>query len=1452
MDIWNIEDKKDDYLERINYFYHTNTLLIHLKKKTPKTLEDLFLFLNKKVGYCLSYLNIEIGSNNNSLSEKKEDIEEYLNIIFKYFFIWNLKKETEEIIFFLDKKNTKTIEITKNITNQNQKNSESLININFCVKKGELGKWKKPIAVLKKVINRIRLNGNVNISAHICETINCFYDEKKTETKTILITSGNFFLLSEKEKKLFLMQKFEKEKIYELGVFTRFSTLDGISSATDYVKEAIEKNYRSLAITDHYNVQSFPEFSDIEEKEIKKIYGCELEMIENKKTSFFINFSQEDKKKKIDELTYFFFDTETTGLFSNYNEIIEIGFVVFNDKKIIDEGSFLIKPEKKLNEKELKNWFHSSINYEQLLKNPRIDTVIKEIKNRWANCILVAHNAIAFDFPFLNKAWYNVFNKTLDKPIIDTLVLCKLIFPGKKSYSLQKLSNYHQKEKIVQEHRALSDAKLLLELFKKIINKLEELGIYTWEEVEQKINSTHTERGKKVKVLVKNEEGLYNLYRLITISHTEKFFKNPCVSKEDIEKHRNGLLIGASSNRQGELFSYFSSFNPKKEIEEKIISFYDYIEIGSPYSLSYLWESGQLRKEEIEKIWINIILLAKKKEKPFIANHNIHYCKKKDRILKNIIIANEAINNSRHYLYKEATGEEKEDCFDNLPYQHLLTKEEMIEQWIFLGCPKLIEEILFRNQEKIIKKIEKTDITPPVVDYSSEDGEKKKDELESIFTAKANLLFGKVWPNFIKERIEKEWKIIKEKYVFIFWIALKIAEKAKKERMIVGSRGSVGCSFIAFLCGITELNPISSYKYCHNCLFVEELKNAEFGFLSYDYETKKETCPRCRNYYITVEGLNMPLETFFGMSGEKTPDIDLNFSGDCQKIMHNFIRELLGKENTHRIGTVNTIKKSVSEIFWNTYISLRKSLTSKENISRLLENTPSWLLKYKQHLIKQKEFCEEDVFNLWIKEEEKDQSCEEREFFKIRKKILQKLEGIKRTTGQHPGGILITPPNIDIHRYTPLNYPADKKSEFTTTHLEYNFLSRFLLKMDILGHDEPKVFESLFSLTGIDPLSIAFNDKNVMKIFTEADTLGVTEFGTDLAKKILSFLKPTKFSQLVQICGFSHGTDVWINNQQNIYKKKILKLDQLIGCRDDIWNILKKKGLNTQEAFIITEFIRKGKWKKIPEELKKLINQKLSDDEGKAYIGVLEKIVYIIPKAHAIAYTMSAWRGAYYKLYYPKQFYSILLTHHITTYDICLMTLNTEIIKFRLESLVENISKYKNSLRELISSIKVLKKINENALKTEELIKNILDRLKKNNIELSFAKNRKDFFLTSKEKDLLFSLKVFAEMNKKNLVFEKGIDLNYSDADLFKINENKILFPLSSIYGFGEMAIKKIISFRQSEYIEKEKWKKKLSELLNINHIQQLINLDKCNMLIWKEEKKSYYQTTFEKTKYLN
>jgi DNA polymerase III alpha chain len=1573
-------------------------------------LTRIFYSLYNELLYLFNYLSYQVKFSPFEISKAK--LQDYFKFLYFNPFLWKEKK----INLIIDQWNL----LEKIVLRQN-------ILYLPKVDQKELTTLRSDILILKKALHSLGWEELLFTSSQIRKTLSSPVKENKEQKKDVELkrsASGD----SEKNKEVVLTAQktsaFEKEnsnknqseaekgaknlskevverwkekKLIELGIHTRFSTLDGASSPTEYIKSAQEKGYSTLGITDHYNVQAFPEFWQYRKPELKLVYGCEMEMLEDKLPPYIFNHSSKSREflsQNIEDLTYCIFDLETTGFFSEYNEIIEIGYVIWKKGEILKEKNYLVCPEKEIAPEVLRSWY-TSIDPKKLKKEKKIKQILLEIRQDWKNCVLVAHNARNFDFTFVNKVWKEKFGEDLPYPVIDTLPLTWIMLPERKSYSLEKLSRSSGKGKIEQAHRALEDSKLLTDLFVKLLKSLSEKEIKQWKEVESLINHQYfPNRGYKVKVLARNQKGLNDLYQLITLSHTDNLFKVPCVFRSDLEKHRQSLLIGAAGNREGEIFSLFSAFN-SEQVRQNAMKFYDYIEVNSPSSLRHLWLNGRMKEIELKQTSSNIIKTAKSLNIPAVVSHNVHYCRPEQKIIKQIIVANEGMNGSRHPLYNEATLDGKEDQFSNLPDQHLRCREEIVEDWKFLNNAKLMEEVIFTNPQKIVEQIDEIVIFDGQLQYP--DFSESEQKLVQVYQQKAQEMFGNDLPFLVRERINKEWKIICENYLSIYWLAYQIVQKTHQDGFIVGSRGSVGSSFLAYLLNITDLNPLPPYYFCQNCKYFELYQTNQKVFSCYDVD-QFLVCPKCKNQLI-LEGHNLPFETFFGWRGEKTPDIDLNFSGEYQKTAHDYVRGLLGEENVYRIGTINKLSQQTAEIFLREYKKLKKSLNPKFNPHN------------------------------GNGEDEK---------------LWEQLKGIKRTTGQHPGGLLVIPQAIDIHDYTPLNFPADNKNiEWKTTHFEYSFLAKIFLKLDILGHDEPTVLQKLYELTKINPTEVSFHDKKIMEIFTYADTLGIPEFGTDFVKKnFLKPLKPTKFSQLVQISGFSHGTNVWTQNQQGLYKEG-MKLEELIACREDIWTFLVSWGVDNKTAFLASEYIRKGKWDVLKPEIKKIIREKLGltdkfiddlaknlkikqenltdvlsqeltkldesalsvllqklgenleklpEDEaknekkinyllnilkktrqileeneknpevekafqkaeerislfspekeklpdetnkeidqlewlirqrkearetlefltklipvkskpllkeiqdlkksvkelssGEKYYNILSKIQYIFPKPHAIAYTTTAWRTAYYKVHHPQEFYSVLLTYHVAVHDIWLMTFDLESINFRIDNLLGTISKAKNSEKELLSIIKVLQELikgingqskeNKNEFLTQKKteISNILQTTKQKILEQIITESKeqsekekeinkalllskilphlnltdeerkkvkskvsvpsyslREWKLTAKEKELLYTLKIILEMKQKNLDFQLGVDFNKSETKNFQISEGKILIPFSAITGIGEVIAKKLADCRHQKG-KIENWKEELVTVLNKNHLEQLEYLEKYHLII--------------------
>ncbi|MCE8163032.1 MAG: PHP domain-containing protein [Candidatus Moeniiplasma glomeromycotorum] len=861
-----------------------------------ESLRKLFYFIYYQLNYLFDHLDYQIKIQTTNFLLDHHKFQTYFSFIRNTSFLW---KNKLDLLFFFSAENWLEFKFRLNTV------------YFYFPDQLTLEQAKPKIIALKQIMTKLGLT-NLRFALK----------QKNDSSRENPVTQNNPL------SKSTLLSNWKERKIFELGIHTKFSTLDGISSPVDYINVAQQKNYAALAVTDHYNVQSFPEFSKLRSQNLKIIYGCELEMLEDDLSPYIFNHHQELNQTLLNtpifDLTYCIFDLETTGFFSAYNEIIEIGYVIYRHGEIIQEKEYLIRPSKEIAPEVLTNWY-TSIDPQELKKAPPIQEILPLLQKDWQGCILVAHNAYDFDYGFLNKVWKENFHEELPHPVIDTLPLAWILLPERKSYSLEKLSQITGRSRILQTHRALGDSRLLAELLKKLLTILQEKKINYWKEVKSLIRENYfPTRGHKVKVLVKNQTGLYNLYRLITLSHTQRLFRVPCVLRSDLIKYRQGLLIGAAGGKEGEIFTLFSAFNSLEKRKEKML-FYDYVEANSPQTLRYLWLSGKIAQIELQTMFNQVINLAEELKIPVVASHNVHYSKKVEKLLKEIIIANEGMNGVRHYLYNEATLEGKEDRFTDLPPQHLLSLEEMIEQWLFLNNQELIEKLIFKYPQQLVNQISEVKIQPTPLDYShTESIQQAEKELVQAYTNQADQIFSPRWPDFVRQRIEREWKIIQGRYIFIYWLTYKIVQKTHQDGFLVGSRGSVGSSFIAYLCNITDLNPLPFYKFCRNCRYTELYRTKDKTYSCYDY-TEKKNCPTC-SAQLTMEGHNLPFETFFGWEGEKTPDIDLNFSGEYQKTAHNYVRQLLGAEAVYRIGTINTLSQQTAEIFWKEHFKLRKKL----------------------------------------------------------------------------------------------------------------------------------------------------------------------------------------------------------------------------------------------------------------------------------------------------------------------------------------------------------------------------------------------------------------------------------------------------------------------------------------------------------------------------------------------
>lgn len=1086
----------------------------------------------------------------------------------------------------------------------------------------------------------------------------------------------------------------EKNKRIEFHIHTKMSAMDGVSDPSEYIKTAARWGHKAIAFSDHLNLQAYPEIAATAKKfpNLKVIYGVEMDLI----SAF--NIVQNPNNANLDELEYLVFDLETTGLSINYHEIIEFGYVVIKNSEIIEQNTILIKPEIPVTEHitELTN-----ITNEMLVDKPMLNEKIADIKDIIGNRVLVAHNA-NFDIGFLKAAFKKFDYPTLNNPVIDTLQLARLLKPELKYYRLGVVCRaFSVKYDSETAHRADYDALVLAQVFLKMLVKIkteqELIKLTNFKELFDE-NVTNKIRGEHITVYAKSQAGLKNLYHLISKSHTKYFYKSPKIIKDELEKYRDTLLIG-SGCVNGSVFE--TAMNKSLAELEAKIKWFDFIEVQPPSVYRHLVLRNNLTEAQLHDVIKRIIITAKKLNKLVIATGDAHYVHPYQKIFRSIIINNKAIGGLVHPLfdYKKQGLE--------YPDQHLRTTKEMLDEFSFLDDQSLINEIVIENTNILAEQFEKVEAIKSGL-YAPEIADVDKKLWDLTFN-RAWELYGNPLPEIIEVRLRKELDaIITHGFAVVYWIAHKLVGQSLDDGYLVGSRGSVGSSLVATFSNITEVNPLPPHYLCSKCHYSEFINN---GVTKSGFDLPEKLCPKC-NCELAVNGHDIPFETFLGFDGDKTPDIDLNFSGEYQLKAHDFTKTMFGENNVFRAGTISTVANKTAYGF-------------------------------AKNFIEQTNFNARNATLEWLS-----QGC----------------VGIKRTTGQHPGGIIVVPKKYDILDFTPVNYPADDTtSTWKTTHFDFEAIHDNLLKLDILGHVDPTALRMLHDLTKIDPKLIPNNDAKVLSLFSNLSALdinsddlngevtgaiGIPEFGTGFVRKMLLATKPKSFAELVQISGLSHGTDVWINNAEVLISKEGLELKDVIGCRDDIMTYLMYQKLPAKTAFNIMEDVRKGKGLK--PEYEKLMQE---HHVPQWYIESAKKIKYMFPKAHATAYVLMAWRVAWYKVYYPHEYYA---TYFTTRCDI-----------FDIETMLQG----------------------KTAIATK--LKDINSRLAKDNTKGA---------VSQKEKDLVPMLEAALEMYARGISFT-NIDIEKSETKNFQVieidNKKYILPAFIVLDGLGEVNAQSIIEARK-------------------------------------------------------
>ena len=1096
-------------------------------------------------------------------------------------------------------------------------------------------------------------------------------------------------------------------KRVELHCHTKMSDMDGVSEVKAIVKRAHDWGHKAIAITDHGVVQSFPDANHYietldKDDPFKIIYGVEGYLVDDL-TDIAVN----EDSQTLDD-TFVVFDIETTGFSSVKDKIIEIGAVKVENGKIVSRYSTFVNPEVPIPFEITKL---TSITDAMVIDAPKIENVLPEFMEYVGDAVLVAHNA-GFDVGFIEE---NCKRLGIERKLtsVDTVALARVLLPTLSRYKLNVVAKTLGIS-LENHHRAVDDAGATAEIFVKFVEMLKERKITTLKGINE-FGAMNPDAIRKmpahhVIILAKNDVGRVNLYTLVSMSHLKYFGRMPRIPKSELNRYREGLIVG-SACEAGELYQAILNEKSEEQIA-KIVDFYDYLEIQPLGNNAFMLESERISnvntQEDLIQINKKIIKLGEEFQKMVVGTCDVHFLDPDDEVYRRIIM----------------TGKGFSDADDQAPL-YLRTTEEMLAEFSYLGSAKA-EEIVITNPNKIADMIEpispvRPDKCPPVIENSDQ-------ELRDICYEKAHSMYGENLPEMVVERLERELNsIISNGFAVMYIIAQKLVWKSVEDGYLVGSRGSVGSSFVATMAGITEVNPLSPHYYCKKCHysdFTSEEVRAYSGLSGWDMPDK--LCPVC-NAPLAKDGFDIPFETFLGFKGNKEPDIDLNFSGDYQSNAHKYTEVIFGTGQTFRAGTIGTLADKTAYGFVKNYYEERESRKRKCEIERIVEG----------------------------------------------------CTGIRRSTGQHPGGIIVLPHGENINSFTPVQHPAnDMTTDIITTHFDYHSIDHNLLKLDILGHDDPTIIRMLEDLitdiTGekFDATKIPLDDPDVMALFAGTEVLGIKpediggcpvgclgipEFGTDFVIQMVVDTKPKTISDLIRISGLSHGTDVWLNNAQTLIQEGKATISTAICTRDDIMTYLINKGLDSEKSFTIMERVRKGlvakgKCKEWPEYKKDMLEHGVPE----WYIGSCEKIKYMFPKAHAAAYVMMAYRIAYCKVNYPLAYYAAYFSIRASAFSYEIMCQGKDKLEFYLRD----------------------------------------------------YKKRSDS-LSKKEQDVLKDMKIVQEMYARGFEF-LPLDIYTAKADKFQIIDGKLMPPLNSIEGMGDKAAEAVeLASKDGPYLSRDDFRQR-------------------------------------------
>lgn len=1116
--------------------------------------------------------------------------------------------------------------------------------------------------------------------------------------KTLMINTVNII-----EKEVIKKEDTAEEKMVELHTHTKMSEMVGVTDVEDLIKRAKEYGHKAIAITDYSVVHSYPaayktgkKLSKDDDK-MKVIFGCEMYMIDDEALMI-----TNPKDKKIDEEEFVVFDIETTGFNSHFNKIIEIGAVKIKAGRIIDRYSQLINPGISIP-------YHiteiTSITNEQVANQPKIDEAIEKFVEFVGDAVLVAHNA-PFDMGFIKRDVKKCLNINLENSVIDTLQMARDLFPDFKKYGLGDL-NKSLGLALEKHHRAVDDSQATANMFIIFLEKYKEKGIEYLKDINKGFEVNVKKQSlKNIIVQVKTQEGLKNMYKLVSEGHIKYFGnKKARIPKSVLKENREGLIVGSSLSahfmNSGELVELYLRHDLEKL--EETAKFYDYIELLPKSTYNELIEkegTGSLASyEDVEKMNKYFYDLGKRLGILVTASSNVHYLDENEDIIRSILLyGSGTVYNPRQYRVNNGF--------------YFRTTDEMLKEFSYLGEQEA-KEVIITNTNKIADMVEEgikpipEGFYPPKMDNAEE-------IVRTMTYEKAYRIYGDPLPDIVSKRLERELNaIINNGFSVLYLSAQKLVKKSLDNGYLVGSRGSVGSSLVAFMMGITEVNALYPHYICDNpeCKHSEFIEKEGVGI-----DLPDKICPNC-GAPLRKDGYSIPFEVFMGFKGDKVPDIDLNFSGEYQSEIHRYCEELFGKENVFKAGTISTLAEKNAEAYVRKYFEDNNLNAVRAEIIRL------------------------------------GRLC----------------QGAKKTTGQHPGGMVIVPQGNSIFEFCPVQKPAnDETSESITTHYDYHVMDEQLVKLDILGHDDPTTIKLLQEYTNMQIKDIPLADKDTLKIFSSTESLGVTpeqigteigtygipEFGTGFVRQMLIDTRPTTFAELVRISGLSHGTNVWLNNAQEFVRNGQATLSQIITVRDDIMNYLIDQGLDNSDAFKIMEFVRKGKPKKEPENWEKFSAMMKEKNVPDWYIESCRRIEYMFPKGHAVAYVMMAMRIAYFKVHQPLAFYAAFLSRKADDFDMEVMS------------------------RGVLAKQKI-----------EELSKEPkLDPKKKNEQAIC---------------------EIVVEMEARGIEL-LPVDIYLSDGEKFTIEDGKIRIPLIGISGLGGAVIENILKEREeAKFISVEDLKRR-------------------------------------------